>query len=64
MEQVQKDVNLHGKYLWVSGGHLELNKTIYDLFIWKFNEWGKPSLKAESELLANIVKINEASGAQ
>eukprot|EP00957_Ditylum_brightwellii_P074933 5694814-Ditylum_brightwellii.AAC.1 len=58
------DVNLHGRYLWVSGGHLELNKTIYNLLIWKFNEWGKPSLKSESELPENTVKINAATGTQ
>eukprot|EP00957_Ditylum_brightwellii_P089069 6782628-Ditylum_brightwellii.AAC.1 len=64
MEQVQTDVNLHGRYIWVSGGHLELNKTIYNLFIWKFNEWGKSSLKSESELPEITVKINAATGTQ
>eukprot|EP00957_Ditylum_brightwellii_P138510 10557745-Ditylum_brightwellii.AAC.2 len=45
-------------------GAFGAEQTIYDLFIWKFNEWGKPTLKSERELLENTVKINAASGKQ
>eukprot|EP00957_Ditylum_brightwellii_P046356 3518143-Ditylum_brightwellii.AAC.2 len=62
MEQIQKDVNLHGRYIWVSGGHLELNKTLYDLLIWKFTKTGRLELMTEEELPENIVKIIDATG--
>eukprot|EP00957_Ditylum_brightwellii_P047520 3609056-Ditylum_brightwellii.AAC.1 len=62
MHQNQTDVNLHGRYLWVSGGHLELNKAIYDLLIWKFDKWGRPRLWSDNELPKSKVKVIEATG--
>eukprot|EP00957_Ditylum_brightwellii_P051827 3930092-Ditylum_brightwellii.AAC.1 len=44
------------------GGHLELNKTIYNLLIWSFNDYGVPTLKTEQKLPENMVQVIEATG--
>eukprot|EP00957_Ditylum_brightwellii_P068377 5190977-Ditylum_brightwellii.AAC.1 len=45
------------RYLWVSGGLLETNKTKYVLTIWKFGPNGRPVLLAEEKLPVNNIDI-------
>eukprot|EP00957_Ditylum_brightwellii_P090252 6873565-Ditylum_brightwellii.AAC.1 len=45
MAKVKCNVTLWGRYLWTSGGWLEIMKTQYCTLIWAFKEHGQPYLK-------------------
>eukprot|EP00978_Attheya_sp_CCMP212_P029418 scaffold104451_cov75-Attheya_sp.AAC.2 len=62
MERTQNDITSWAKFLWVSGGLLELTKTKYFMIIWKFSSVGKPSLYKESELPPNTVQVFDQDG--
>eukprot|EP00957_Ditylum_brightwellii_P160111 12188082-Ditylum_brightwellii.AAC.1 len=44
MENVQHEVKLWGRLLWLTGGLLEFLKSSYFLVIWKFTAEGKPDI--------------------
>eukprot|EP00957_Ditylum_brightwellii_P083765 6367134-Ditylum_brightwellii.AAC.1 len=51
-----------GRYLWVSGGLLDLNKTKYTMMIWSFLPDKTPILQKENELQPNVAHIDAADG--
>eukprot|EP00978_Attheya_sp_CCMP212_P037399 scaffold175831_cov42-Attheya_sp.AAC.1 len=59
MRRVQNDISSWCKFLWISGGLLELTKTKYYMMIWNFTSTGKPYLCPEEDLPENIVTVND-----
>eukprot|EP00957_Ditylum_brightwellii_P196429 14966067-Ditylum_brightwellii.AAC.1 len=62
MVQVQHDITLHSKYLWVLGGLLKIMKTHYMLIIWTFLANGPPKLMEEEDLPLNNILIKTTTG--
>jgi hypothetical protein len=62
MEQTQNDISSWAKFLWISGGLLELTKTKYYMLIWKFNSIGAPSLWTEDEQPSNTLQVYDQQG--
>eukprot|EP00957_Ditylum_brightwellii_P120071 9162534-Ditylum_brightwellii.AAC.1 len=62
MQQIQNDITLHSRYLWIMGGKLETIKTKYILMIWRFDRSGKPILTEEMDLPLNNIEIPTTTG--
>jgi hypothetical protein len=62
MSRVQHDLASWSKFLWISGGLLELSKTKYYILIWNFSPKGKPLLCEEKYLPQNTVSVHDQHG--
>jgi hypothetical protein len=62
MEQTQNDISRWSKFLWISGGLIELTKTKYYMRIWQFSNLGAPYICPEEEQPPNIVTIHKQQG--
>eukprot|EP00957_Ditylum_brightwellii_P076614 5823028-Ditylum_brightwellii.AAC.1 len=62
MTQIQHDIMLYSKYLWILGGLLEIIKTHYMLIIWTFMVNGQPKLMEEHKLPPNDILMKTKTG--
>eukprot|EP00957_Ditylum_brightwellii_P123118 9387446-Ditylum_brightwellii.AAC.1 len=62
MIQIQHDITLHSRYLWIIGGKFEIIKTKYVLMIWMFGSSGKLILMDEQDLPLIDVEIPTTTG--
>eukprot|EP00957_Ditylum_brightwellii_P083826 6371694-Ditylum_brightwellii.AAC.1 len=62
MTQIQHNITLHSKYLWILGGLLEMMKTHYMLIIWTFMANDRPKLMEEHNLPPNNILIKTTTG--
>eukprot|EP00957_Ditylum_brightwellii_P126213 9622190-Ditylum_brightwellii.AAC.1 len=58
MAQIQKDAELWGPLLWITGGLLEFIKSSYFIAVWIFSAEGHPSIT--TSLPPNIMHLTDA----
>ena len=62
MEKTQNNISSWNKFLWISGGLLELTKTKYYMLIWRFTQIGTPYLCPMEDLPTNTVTVLDQDG--